>query len=154
MGSVNYFIIIIILSLLVCRHTLLKIFSVCDTLAFIPILWRWREYLRVKKKKRQNIFKNSSELCLSRHNAPVTLDNGQTSLSTDGIGTTSRVSVKTADRVTGTMSLEREFFKWNCSALSKSHTPLSVGMKADISQGKTWKPSYIKLWEKIWFKCL
>lgn len=64
-----------------------------------------------KKKKRLNIFKNSSELCLSGHIAPVTLDNGQTSLSTDGIGTTSRVSVKTADRATGTLSPEREFFK-------------------------------------------
>lgn len=105
-----------------------------------------------KKKKRQNILKNSSELCLSWHDAPVTLDNGQTSLSTDVTGTTSRVSVKTADRVTGTRSPEREFFKWNCSALSKSHTPLSVEKKAEISQGKTWKPSYVKLWMKIRFK--
>lgn len=54
-------------------------------------------------------------MCLSRHNAPVTLDNAQTSLSTDFIGTAFRVPMKTVDKVTGTLLLERdtvvEFFK-------------------------------------------
>lgn len=47
-------------------------------------------------------------MCFSRHNAPVTQDNPQTSLSTNFFRTTFRVLLKTADRVTGALFLERQ----------------------------------------------